>query len=52
MPRYMEIKAPDGSVYKCSSNIGDNVEKVSPALHIGAYKFYQLTQIAGYPEDV
>ena len=52
MPRYMEIKAPDGSVYKCSSNIGDNIEKVSPALHIGAYKFYQLTQIAGYPEEV
>ena len=48
----MEIKAPDGSVYKCSSKIGDDVEKVSPALHIGAYKFYQLTQIAGYPEDV
>lgn len=51
MPRYMEIKAPDGSVYKCSSNFGDNIEKISPALWIGAYKFYQLTQIGGYPED-
>lgn len=48
----MEIKAPDGSIYKCSSTFGDNVEKVSPALHIGAHKFYQLTQIAGFPEDV
>lgn len=52
MPRYMEIKAPDGSIYKCTSNIGDIVEKVDPALLIGAYKFYQLTQIAGYPEEV
>lgn len=52
MPKYVEIKAPDGSVYKCCSNFGNNIEKVSPLLYIGAYKFYQLTQIAGYPEDV
>lgn len=47
----MEIKAPDGSVYKTSSLFGDEIEKVSPTIWIGAYKFYQLTQIGGYPDD-
>ena len=52
MPRYIEIKAPDGSVYKVSSMIGDEIEKVHPALWLGAYKYYQLTTIERYPEDV
>ena len=52
MPRYMEIKTPNGKIYKSSSMFGDIIEKVSPALWIGAYKFYQLTQIAGYPNEV
>lgn len=52
MPRYMEIKAPDGAVYKTSSTIGDEIEKVSPVIWVGAYKFYQLTTIGKYPEDV
>jgi len=52
MPRYMEIKAPDGSVYKTSSLYGDIIEKISPAIWIGAYKFYQLTQIGGFSEDI
>lgn len=48
----MEIKAPDGSVYKTSSLLGDEIEKVSPVIWVGAYKFYQLTKIGNYPEDV
>ena len=29
----------------------DTIEKIDPALWLGAYKFFQLTQLGGYSED-
>ena len=52
MPRIMELKAPDGSIYNICSMYEDTIEKEPPAIWFGAYSFSLLTQIGGYPKDV
>lgn len=52
MPRYMEIIDPKGGKYKILSSYNDTIEKVFPPMWFGAYKFFQLMELGGYPEDV
>ena len=52
MPRYIEMQDPKGGKYKIISLYNDTIEKVFPPLWIGAYKFFQLKEVGGYPDDV
>lgn len=51
MPRIVKLLAPDGRLYSVCSMYDDVIEKVNPALWLGSYKFFQLTQLGGYPES-
>ena len=51
MPRIIELKAPDGGRYKICSMYDDVIERISPIMWLGAYKFFQLTELGGYPND-
>lgn len=50
MPKLLTIKTPEGDIYKYCSMYGEEIEKVKPSLWLGAYKYFQLTQIAGFPK--
>lgn len=47
----MVINAPDGSTYRCSSSLSDEIEKVHPGLWFGAYRMNFLQDICKYPEN-
>ena len=51
MPKVIELKDPDGGVYKICSMYEDMIEKQSPVLWFGACAFFQLTHLGNYPED-
>ena len=51
MPKYVEIIDPKGGRYKILSTFDDVIEQVPPTKWFGAYKFFQLMELGGYPED-
>ncbi len=40
MPKIVKLCAPDGSFYIACSMYDDVIEKISPALWFGTYKFF------------
>ena len=52
MPKIIRIKAPNGSWYEVCSMYDDTIERIYPSLWFGAYKFFLLTQMAGYPDFI
>lgn len=51
MPRIIELKWPDGSIYQIVSTIDDIIEKESPAIWFGAHAFFKLTHLHGLPKE-
>lgn len=52
MPRIMELKALDGSIYTVFSMDYDIIEKVPPVMWYGSYAFFQLIHMMDVPEKV
>lgn len=51
MPSIIEIKQPQGGRYVIISTSEDMIERIDPRLWFGAYKFFQMKELAGCSED-
>ena len=52
MPRYMVANALDGSTYRMTSSLNDEIERIDPGLWLGAYRMHILEVICKYPENI